>query len=402
MVLGVTGPLLVLFHANFSFGATNSNVALICMLLVAGSGVVGRYIYTRLHAHMDGHESTLEQLRSVGERLRAQSTSIAFLPGVLDVIARVEQAVHRATAGAAGARAAPVHRRLADPHCPLAGVPGDRPGVAGGAKPRRGASSCAMRTAWRPWRAAMPTGAWRRGAAPPSTVSMRACSPSGTSFTSRCSSCSWLQESCMWSRSTSTDGQTCGAARFSRCWEPGGLLLLCLGAGAAGAASVETLLMPGKVRKRSRKAGDHLRQLAMTAPTRALRPPCAWTATSRLPPMLRTHRGYHGRMANAGAGECRACHTEHKGRTADIVQLDRAHFDHQLTDFSPARCACRAALRELPQAAGGLARRGRHLRRLPQGGRCRIVDSSPSPAASAIRAMTGAAAHLITARPASH
>ncbi|MGC1458031.1 MAG: hypothetical protein WA825_07115, partial [Steroidobacteraceae bacterium] len=27
MVLGVAGPLLVLFHANFSLGATNSNVA---------------------------------------------------------------------------------------------------------------------------------------------------------------------------------------------------------------------------------------------------------------------------------------------------------------------------------------------------------------------------------------
>jgi len=48
MVLGVVGPLLILFHSNFSLGATNSNVALICMLLVAGSGVVGRYIYTRL------------------------------------------------------------------------------------------------------------------------------------------------------------------------------------------------------------------------------------------------------------------------------------------------------------------------------------------------------------------
>lgn len=91
MVLGVAGPLLVLFHANFSLGATNSNVALVCMLLVAGSGVVGRYIYTRLHAHMDGHESTLEQLKSVGDRLRAQSTSIAFLPGVLDAITRVEK-----------------------------------------------------------------------------------------------------------------------------------------------------------------------------------------------------------------------------------------------------------------------------------------------------------------------
>jgi hypothetical protein len=66
-------------------------VALICMLLVAGSGVVGRYIYTRLHANMDGNEDTLEQLKSVGNRLRTQTTSIAFLPGLLDAIDEVER-----------------------------------------------------------------------------------------------------------------------------------------------------------------------------------------------------------------------------------------------------------------------------------------------------------------------
>ena len=96
MMLGVVGPLLVLFHANFSLGATNSNVALICMLVVAGSGVVGRYIYTRLHAHLDGHEDTLEQLKAVGERLRSQTTSISFLPGLLDA--------HRARGASAGSR----------------------------------------------------------------------------------------------------------------------------------------------------------------------------------------------------------------------------------------------------------------------------------------------------------
>jgi hypothetical protein len=91
MVLGVVGPVLVLFHCNFSFGATNSNVALICMLLVAGSGVVGRYIYTRLHARMDGHEDTLEQLKAVGDWLRTQATSLSFLPGLLDAVDRVEK-----------------------------------------------------------------------------------------------------------------------------------------------------------------------------------------------------------------------------------------------------------------------------------------------------------------------
>jgi hypothetical protein len=91
MVLGIVGPVLVLFHANFSLGATNSNVALICMLLVAGSGVIGRYIYTRLHARLDGHEGTLEHLKAVGDRLRSQTTSISFLAGLLDAIDRTEK-----------------------------------------------------------------------------------------------------------------------------------------------------------------------------------------------------------------------------------------------------------------------------------------------------------------------
>jgi hypothetical protein len=91
MVLGVVGPILILFHANFHLGSSNSNVALICMLLVAGSGVIGRYIYTRLHANMDGHQDTLDQLKHVGEKLRQQATSLQFLPGVVDAIESVEK-----------------------------------------------------------------------------------------------------------------------------------------------------------------------------------------------------------------------------------------------------------------------------------------------------------------------
>lgn len=91
MVLGVIGPILILFHANFRLGATNSNVALFSMLLVAGSGVIGRYMYTRLHANLDGHEDTLEQLKAVGERLRKQATSIAVLPGLVEEFDRLEK-----------------------------------------------------------------------------------------------------------------------------------------------------------------------------------------------------------------------------------------------------------------------------------------------------------------------
>jgi hypothetical protein len=91
IALGVLGPILVLFHSNFSLGATNSNVALFCMLAVAGSGLVGRYIYTRLHADLEGHQGTLEQLKAAGTRMASQSTSVSFMPDVLEALERIEK-----------------------------------------------------------------------------------------------------------------------------------------------------------------------------------------------------------------------------------------------------------------------------------------------------------------------
>jgi hypothetical protein len=91
MAFGIIGPVLVLFHSNFKLGATNSNVALFCMLTVAGSGVVGRYIYTRLHANLEGHEESLEQLKAAGTRMASQPTSVEFLPALLEALGRIEK-----------------------------------------------------------------------------------------------------------------------------------------------------------------------------------------------------------------------------------------------------------------------------------------------------------------------
>jgi hypothetical protein len=63
MVFGIVGPLLILFHSNFHLGSTNSRVALITTLVVAGSGIVGRYIYTRIHYGLYGREMTLKGLQ---------------------------------------------------------------------------------------------------------------------------------------------------------------------------------------------------------------------------------------------------------------------------------------------------------------------------------------------------
>ncbi|WP_442755927.1 hypothetical protein ACNHKD_04575 [Methylocystis sp. JAN1] len=45
VILGVAGPVIILFHCNFRLGALNSNVALLAMGAVVASGVVGRYLY---------------------------------------------------------------------------------------------------------------------------------------------------------------------------------------------------------------------------------------------------------------------------------------------------------------------------------------------------------------------
>jgi hypothetical protein len=62
MLLGIIGPVLILYHCNFELGDLNSKVALFCTLLVAGSGVVGRFLYEGIHHGLYGSKTTLKEL----------------------------------------------------------------------------------------------------------------------------------------------------------------------------------------------------------------------------------------------------------------------------------------------------------------------------------------------------
>ena len=63
MLFGVLGPVAILFHANFSLGSTNSNVAFFSMAIVASSGLVGRYLYAKIHHGLYGRKAELKELR---------------------------------------------------------------------------------------------------------------------------------------------------------------------------------------------------------------------------------------------------------------------------------------------------------------------------------------------------
>ena len=62
MILGIVGPICILFHCSFHLGALNSNVSLLCMTLVASSGLVGRYLYSKIHYGLYGRKATLQEL----------------------------------------------------------------------------------------------------------------------------------------------------------------------------------------------------------------------------------------------------------------------------------------------------------------------------------------------------
>lgn len=69
MFLGVAGPVLIMFHSNFHLGALNSNVALFTMLTVAFSGVIGRYIYGKIHMGLYGRKAEAKEILADAEAL---------------------------------------------------------------------------------------------------------------------------------------------------------------------------------------------------------------------------------------------------------------------------------------------------------------------------------------------
>lgn len=64
MVLGVVGPTLVLFHSTFHVRSPNAAVALASMVIVVASGIIGRFVYTKIHYGLYGSRATLEKAQA--------------------------------------------------------------------------------------------------------------------------------------------------------------------------------------------------------------------------------------------------------------------------------------------------------------------------------------------------
>jgi hypothetical protein len=83
MTLGIGGPLLIIIHSTLRFGSLNAIVAFASMALVASSGIVGRYLYARIHHGLYGRRASLDELRAqAGLDRQAVRSKLEFAPQV--------------------------------------------------------------------------------------------------------------------------------------------------------------------------------------------------------------------------------------------------------------------------------------------------------------------------------
>lgn len=91
MLLGALAPLLILYHSNFSLGSINSNIALFTMLIVAGSGVVGRHLYVRVHRDMAGKKAAAREILAHAEMTRVNlATGFGSARDLIDDLGELE------------------------------------------------------------------------------------------------------------------------------------------------------------------------------------------------------------------------------------------------------------------------------------------------------------------------
>ncbi|MCW5634634.1 MAG: cytochrome C [Rubrivivax sp.] len=117
-------------------------------------------------------------------------------------------------------------------------------------------------------------------------------------------------------------------ARRPAAWIAG--LLVWAGCGTGFAQSLESVLRPGDVIAGHAKWEDDCSQCHVRF-DRAAQDRLCMACHKDVGQDMRERTGYHGRLRAGPA--CRSCHTDHRGRDARIVLLDKATFDHAATDY---------------------------------------------------------------------
>ena len=89
MIFGIIGPSLIIVHSNWHLYSLNATVAMAAMLTVVASGIIGRYLYSKVHMGLYGRKTEVRQVladasilkRALGEDLPHTTQLLEELQG---------------------------------------------------------------------------------------------------------------------------------------------------------------------------------------------------------------------------------------------------------------------------------------------------------------------------------
>jgi len=111
MILGLAGPVAIIFHSGFRLGSFNSSIAFVCMVIVASSGLIGRTLYRRIHHGLYGRKIHFDDLYSSSDlhgMLMGGTEAIDF--EIVDEFEQIQEALTGSHTG--GNRSLAFYRRM--------------------------------------------------------------------------------------------------------------------------------------------------------------------------------------------------------------------------------------------------------------------------------------------------
>ena len=100
----------------------------------------------------------------------------------------------------------------------------------------------------------------------------------------------------------------------------------------SGLSIKQLLLMPGDLTKPHAKIESKCQQCHLHFDKENQSPLCL-DCHEEVDDDLKQKRGFHSKITKSKINQCNDCHTDHKGRDFNITSLDKAHFDHDKTEF---------------------------------------------------------------------
>ncbi len=112
------------------------------------------------------------------------------------------------------------------------------------------------------------------------------------------------------------------------------LIILCslFFTGLSSAAPFEKIIMPGKLTNVHKKFENDCKKCHESFSKRDQSGRCL-DCHKKIATDINKKKGFHGKSKQIKNRRCKSCHTDHKGRQANIIVLDKETFNHKISDF---------------------------------------------------------------------